>query len=225
LIEHELLGTAQIPGQTGELHLYRHDGDFTFRVRGIELMSSRVHGSEELLAELALRRLLDTHRARVLIGGLGMGFTLARVLCLVGDAAEVEVAELVPEVVDWNRRWIGQCNGHPLRDRRVQLIEGDVAPCIRGARGAYDAILLDVDNGPEGLVLEANDWLYSETGLAAAGAALRPGGVLAVWSSSAHPWFTDRLQDTGFAVAERRVRARRTRGPRRTIWLAEPAVR
>lgn len=217
------MGTAHVPGQTGDLQLYRHDRDFTFRVRGVELMSSREHGSEELLAELALARLPSTDSARVLVGGLGMGFTLARVLQLVGAAAAVEVVELVPEVVTWNREWLGDLNGHPLRDARVTVIEGDVARHIRDARSKYDAILLDVDNGPEGLMRETNDRLYSGRGLIAAGVALRPGGVMAIWSAANHPWFKGRISRAGFDVSEERVRARRTKGARRTIWVATRA--
>ena len=222
MIPQELLDTAQVPGQVGELQLYRHDGDFILRVRGTDLMSSRVHGSEELLAELALDRLpgSGSGSARVLVGGLGMGFTLARVLDLVGTEAWVDVVELVPKVVAWNREWLGELNGHPLRDPRVTVLEGDVAQHIRDANSSYDTILLDVDNGPEGLTRNANDWLYDHHGLTTAGDALRPGGVLAIWSAAYHPWFSDRLRASGFEVLEQSVRARRTKGARRTIWLA-----
>ena len=220
VIPQELLDTAQVPGQVGELQLYRHDEDFILRVRGTDLMSSRVHGSEELLAELALDRLPGSGSARVLVGGLGMGFTLARVLDLVGTEAWVDVVELVPKVVAWNREWLGELNGHPLRDPRVTVIEGDVAQHIRDANSSYDTILLDVDNGPEGLTRNANDWLYDHHGLTTAGDALRPGGVLAIWSAAYHPWFSDRLRAAGFEVLEQSVRARRTKGARRTIWLA-----
>ena len=222
MIPQELLDTAQVPGQVGELQLYRHDGDFILRVRGTDLMSSRVHGSEELLAELALDRLpgSGSGSARVLVGGLGMGFTLARVLDLVGTEAWVDVVELVPKVVAWNREWLGELNGHPLRDPRVMVLEGDVAQHIRDANSSYDTILLDVDNGPEGLTRNANDWLYDHHGLTTAGDALRPGGVLAIWSAAYHPWFSDRLRAAGFEVLEQPVRARRTKGARRTIWLA-----
>ncbi len=221
MIPRKLLGTARIPGQAGELQLYRHDHDFIFRVHGTELMTSRVHGSEQLLAELALARLPSTRTSRVLVGGLGMGYTLASVLGLVGAEARVEVVELVPEVVAWNHEWLGDLNGHPLRDPRVGVLEGDVGQRIRDPEpGGYDAILLDVDNGPEGLTRTDNEWLYGHTGLASTGDALRAGGVLAVWSSAQHPWFTRRLQDAGFEVSEERVRARRTKGERRHIWLA-----
>lgn len=220
VIPQELLGTANVPGQDGELKLYRHDRDFIFRVNGAELMTSRAHGSEELLAELALARLPEMGAARVLVGGLGMGFTLAKVLSLVGDNAVVDVVELVPEVVAWNREWLGELNGHPLGDPRVRLIEGDVVPRIRGAKADYDAILLDVDNGPEGLTRESNDRLYNRRGLSSARTALRRGGVLAIWSSANHPWFTKRIASCGLEVSEERVRARRAKGARRTIWVA-----
>ena len=173
MIPRELLDTAQIPGQAGEMQLYRHDGDFIFRVHGADLMTSRVHGSEELLAELALARLADADvgNARVLVGGLGMGFTLASVLGLVGDEARVEVIELIPEVLAWNRQWLGELAGHPLRDARVSVRQGDVVRCIREAGSDYDAILLDVDNGPEALTREGNNRFYSARGLSAARAA------------------------------------------------------
>ncbi len=207
------------------MRLYRHDRDFMVRVRGLELMSSRETGSEEMLAEFALARLADTTHAHVMVGGLGMGFTLARVLGLVGADAVAEVVELVPEIIEWNRRWLGDLNGHPLRDERVVVVEGDVRDRIRSSKAAYDAILLDVDNGPEGLVRKSNDHLYSKEGLKAAAAALRPGGILAVWSISNEQWFTDRIRSTGFEVTEERVRARRRKGPKRTIWLATPTAR
>jgi len=220
VIPEETLGTARIPGQAGEIQLCRHDRDFTFRVRGIELMTSREHGSEELLAERALARVPSTDSARVLVGGLGMGFTLARTLQLVGAAARVEVVELVPEVISWNREWLGELTGHPLSDRRVTALTGDVLQRIRRANADYDAILLDVDNGPEALTRPANDRLYDRTGLLAAGVALRPGGVLAIWSSTSDPRFAKRLRSAGYAAREERVRARLTRGPQRTIWIA-----
>ena len=220
MIPRELLATAHIPDQGGELQLYRHDGDYIFRIHGADLMTSRVHGSEELLAELALARLADAGDARVLVGGLGMGFTLATVLRLVGAEARVEVLELIPEVLAWNHEWLGELNGHPVRDARVSVRQGDVGRCIRESRAAYDAILLDVDNGPEALTREGNSRLYSARGLAAARNALRPGGVLAIWSATNLPWFTDRLRAARFEVSVERVRARRDKGARQTIWLA-----
>jgi len=211
-----------VPGHLAELRCFRHDGDFTIWIDGTELMSSRVHGSEEALAELALRRLGRCKAPRVLVGGLGMGFTLARALELVDQEAVVDVAELVPEVVTWNRELLGQCARHPLRDPRTNLIVGDVVEVIAAARGTYDAMLLDVDNGPEGLSRPSNEGIYDDRGLVAARAALRPGGVLAVWSSWANVPFTERLRRGGFTAEVHTVRARRTRGPRRTIWVATP---
>ncbi|MCA8940994.1 MAG: spermidine synthase [Planctomycetes bacterium] len=225
MIPQEHLATATIPGQDTELRLYRHDKDYMFLIRGKELMSSRIHGSEELLAELAIESIDAPESARVLVGGLGMGFTLSTLLGLVGPNAEIEVVELVPEVVAWNREWLGELNGHPLDDPRVAVFEGDVVPRIRAGKASYDAILLDVDNGPEGLVRPQNDRLYNTSGLANARQALRPGGVLAIWSSMPHEWFTDKLRHAKFQVDEKRVRARRTKGPRRTIWIAKKPAR
>jgi len=233
LIPHELLGTAAVPaprssegahssaGPRSELQLYRHDGDFTLRINRHELMSSRVYGSEQVLAEVALQRLPPERASpRILVGGLGMGFTLARALALLPATAEVVVAEIVPEVVLWNRQWLGALTGHPLDDVRVQVYEGDVGALLAAPGVGFDAILLDVDNGPEGLTCATNDELYAARGLAVAVAALRPAGVLAVWSSASHPQFA-RLRAAGLSVDEVRTKARRTRGPVRTIWVAQ----
>ncbi|MBX3464143.1 MAG: spermidine synthase [Planctomycetes bacterium] len=219
MIPRELLATARMPGNTGELRCYRHDGDFAIWIGGTELMSSPVHGSEEQMAELAFERLGPRPGSQVLVGGLGMGFTLARTLALVDATAVVEVAELVPAVVEWNRELIGHCAGHPLRDERVRLFVGDVRERITG-KGAYDVVLLDVDNGPEGLSRRANDAIYDDRSLVALRASLRAGGVLAVWSSADDPRFAGRLRRANFDVETHHVRARRTKGPRRTIWIA-----
>ena len=214
------MGTAAVPGSRAELRCWRHDRDFSFRLGGVELMSSRAHGSEEQLAELACERLGErAAAAAVLVGGLGMGFTLARALALLGPAARVVVAELVPAVVQWNRELLGHLAGHPLRDPRVEVVIDDVGAVLRGGQARFDAVLLDVDNGPAGLVRAANDGLYGERGLAAAAAALRPGGVLAVWSAGRDPAFALRLRRAGLRADEVRTRARRTRGAVRTIWL------
>ena len=191
-------------------------------VGGGELMNTRMHGSEDALAELACMCVAKRPHPRVLIGGLGMGFTLAAALQQLGSEAEVTVAELVPAVVEWNRGPLGAHAGYPLSDPRTQVRVGDVAALIKAGRSAYDAILLDVDNGPEGLTHSENDWLYSVAGLHAAFAALRPGGVLAVWSAGADRAFSERLRQIGFLVEERQVRAHaRGKGARHTIWLAE----
>lgn len=220
MIPTELVGTAEVPGNLDKLRFYRHDRDFTFRVNGTELMSSRVHGSEEVLAELALRRLGARKAVHVLVGGLGMGFTLARALQLVDAESQVTVTELVPEVVTWNQTLLGELTGYPLKDPRTKVILGDLWEEIAGARSRYDVMLLDVDNGPEGLSRPDNDRLYDDDGLEKARLALRPGGVLAIWSAREDPPFTARLRRLGFQVEEHQVRARRTRGPRRTIWVA-----
>jgi len=214
------LATAQIPGG-GELRLMRRGEEFSIRLGANELMNSRLGGSEEALATLACQKLAGRGRPRVLIGGLGMGFTLRAALKVFKDNAAIDVAELVPEVIAWGRGEMAGLFGDSLTDRRVTLLERDVGELIRAAAGRYDAILLDVDNGPEGLSRAANDQLYHPRGLADARAALRDGGVLAVWSSGPDENFTRRLRRSGFAVNEVPVRAVGKRsGSRHWIWLA-----
>jgi len=221
VIPWEFLDSARVPGNGGELRLYRRGGEFSIRVDGCELMNSRVHGSEDALAELACAMVADISRPRILIGGMGMGYTLAAALRQLGSGARIVVAELVPEVVEWNRSAFAELAGHPLQDGRITVWVGDVAQLLKGKKQAYDAILLDVDNGPEGLTGQDNDWLYSRAGLQAAFAALRPAGVLAVWSASPDRAFSLRLHRAGFEVDEVRVRARgSSKGGRHTIWLA-----
>jgi spermidine synthase len=216
------IGTALIPGTKIELQLYQSGELFSIKIPGRgDLMNSRMHGSEKALAELACEKLGHPPAPRLLIGGLGMGFTLAAALRAVGPDAEVVVAELVPEVVEWNRTVIGAPAGHPLADPRSRVYVGDVGDVIRQTVGGFDAILMDVDNGPEGLVRRENDWLYGAEGLRAARSALRARGVLAVWSASPDRAFSKRLQDAGFAVDEHVVRPHRAgKGPRHTIWIA-----
>lgn len=217
----ELLDTAAVPGDDKALRLYRRSDEFSIRIAGRgELMNSRVHGSEDALAEQACARLAGCVKPRVLIGGLGMGFTLAAALRHVSDEAQIVVAELVPAVVTWNRGPLGASAGHPLDDPRVTVRECDVARLIKADLQAYDAILLDVDNGPEGLTRKANDWLYSVPGLSAAYAALRPRGVLAVWSAGPDRDFSERLRKVGFEVDEVRVRAHGSKGARHILWFA-----
>jgi spermidine synthase len=216
-----LLDSAPVPGAKGVLRLYQRGEEFSIRVGNCELMNSRAHGSEDALAELACAGLAERVRPRLLIGGLGMGYTLSAALRSVGAEARIEVAELVPAVVAWNRGAVGELAGHPLRDPRVTLREGDVGAVIRASPGGYDAILLDVDNGPEGLTRTGNDWLYGLDGLTAAYAALRAAGLLAVWSGGPDPAFAQRLRKVGFAVEERCVRGHRARGSARYIvWVA-----
>jgi spermidine synthase len=216
-----LLDSAQVPGNGGELQLYQRHNEFSVKIVGRgELMNSRTHGSEDALAEYSCARLVDCAKPQLLIGGLGMGFTLAAALRHLGSQAQVVVAELVPAVVAWNRGPLGDRTGHPLRDPRVTVCEMDVARLLMAGEQTYDAILLDVDNGPEGLTRKENDWLYSIDGLNEAYAALRPRGVLAVWSAGPDRNFSQRLQKVGFEVDEVRVRAHGSKGARHTIWLA-----
>jgi len=214
-----LLETAAVPGG-GELTLWQHVRDFAIRVGRDELMSSRAHGSEEALASRAYERLGQRDRPAVLIGGLGMGFTTAAALRTLPPDGTITVAELVPAVVAWNRGPLAPLAGNPLADPRVTVYEGDVATLLRAHDSAYDVILLDVDNGPHALTSEANHWLYGQTGLQRAYKAMRPGGVLAVWSATPHEPFTKRLTQVGFSAEAIRVPAHGTRGARHVIWLA-----
>ena len=216
------LDSARVPGG-GELRLKQRGTEFSIMLGANELMNSRLSGSEEALARLACARLGGRLAPHLLIGGLGMGFTLRAALAELPGDARVTVAELVPEVVAWARGPMAGVFEGCLDDPRVTVRETDVADLIRPARAAYDAILLDVDNGPEGLSRKANDALYDHSGLAAARVALRPGGVLAVWSSAPDAGFARRLGQAGFSVEETRVRARRGGGgARHVIWLAAP---
>lgn len=218
----ELLDTADIPRNGGQLRLLRRGDEFSIRLAGSQgdLMNSRTHGSEDALGALACARCSTTESARVLIGGLGMGFTLAAALDVLPKNAKVEVAELVPGVLKWNREILGECANEPLVDNRVEVNISDVADLINRASGEYDAIVLDVDNGPEGLTHPENDDLYSLQGLGAAHHALRKSGVLAVWSATPAPRFTTLLKKAGFTVEEKRVRAHKGKGSRHVIWLA-----
>jgi spermidine synthase len=216
-----LLDTATVPGDGGVMKLYQRAFEFSISVKNDELMNSRMHGSEDALAELACKRVADRETPRVLIGGLGMGFTLRSALNHLGDTAEVVVAELVPAVVKWNRSHLADLAEKPLDDPRVMVRESDVGLVIQEQEQAYDAIMLDVDNGPDGLTHEGNDRLYTQGGLSAAKAALKPGGILAVWSAEPDRAFSKRLRGAGFKMEEVPVRARGTKGRWHTIWLAE----
>jgi len=216
------LGEAPIPGTDQTLFLYQGKDDFFIKISGgHELMSTRKHGSEDALGTLSCKRLKQPETAKVLIGGLGMGFTLAAVLSVVGSKAEVTVAELIPEVVDWNRGPLGEHSGKPLDDPRTKIHVGDVAKLLRQSSACFDVIALDVDNGPEGLTKSQNDWLYSTAGILAAQDALRNStGILAYWSAGPDQAFHDRLRRCGFMVDEVIVHAHGKKGARHTIWLA-----
>lgn len=223
MIRREHIGTAQVPG--GEpLELFRHDRDFMI-VRGHnELMSTRKWGSEEALATMSAERIGGVAAPHVLIGGYGMGFTLRAALRVLPAQARITVVELVPEIIAWARGPMAEIAAGCLDDPRVTLLMGDVAAAIANGRGRYDAILLDVDNGPDGLVRAENDVLYAPAGLRHARAALTPGGVLAIWSAAPDPSFTRRLRSNGFAVEEVQVAARSNgKGPRHVIWFARRA--
>jgi spermidine synthase len=221
MIPWKLIDSSIIPGDGGEIRLYQRGTEFSIRVGNYELMNNRIYGSEDALASMTCQRLPHPERARVLIGGLGMGFTLARVLQNVGALSEVVQAELVPAVVRWNRGPLAPFAGNPLADPRVTVREEDVGRVIRSERNAYDAILLDVDNGPTSLTSKTNDWLYGMSGLRAASAALKPEGILAVWSAGPDDKFTKRLHQAGFTSEQVRVRSRgEAGGARYLIWLA-----
>lgn len=216
----ELIATAQIPGGE-ELRLYKRDTDFIIALGANELMSSRSSGSEEALALMTCERLQNAEAPHLLIGGYGMGFTLRAAQTKLGPQARFTVVELVPEIIDWARGPMGELTAGCLDDPRVELATRDVARVIRNADRAYDAILLDVDNGPDGLTRVDNDQLYSTHGLTAAKRALKLGGVLAIWSAAQNERFARRLKHTGFEVEEVMVRAGRNgKGARHIIWFA-----
>ena len=216
------LDTSSIPGGKEELRLMRRGGEFSIMLGQNELMNSRLSGSEEALAVLACERIGQRRKAHILIGGLGMGFTLRAALGVAAPDASVTVAELVPAVTAWARGPMAELHGTSLDDPRVTLHQGDVGQLIWSGRSAYDAILLDIDNGPAGLTRASNDRLYDAVGLGQALVALRPGGVLAVWSAAPDRHFAKLLHKMGFAVEEHRVRATAGGGgARHVIWLAE----
>jgi spermidine synthase len=220
MIPRELLATADVPG--GEpLRLFRRGRDFMIVVDRNELMNSRMSGSEEALARLAAERLRPGRAPHLLIGGYGMGFTLRAALACLGPEAAITVAELVPEIIDWARGPMAELTAGCLEDPRVCVRLADVGTLIASGAGAYDAILLDVDNGPDGLTRASNEWLYTPEGIAAAKAALRAGGILAVWSAAPDATFSRRLRAASFAVEEVALRARSNgKGPRHVIWFA-----
>jgi spermidine synthase len=220
-----VLGRARTPDGT-ELTLVSHTTEYAMLADGQSLMSSRVHGSEDALAVLGCRRASTLPHPNVLVGGLGMGFTLRAALDVLPAAAHLLVVELVPAVVEWNRGPLGVLAKHPLDDRRVRVEIGDVAVALQSRPGYFDAVLLDVDNGPVALTTSTNAGLYDSPGLARVLASLRPGGVLALWSAGDDRGFERRLRAAGARVQRERVRGRsNNRGPRHTILIAHNAER
>jgi spermidine synthase len=216
----ELLGETTTPDGS-DIKLTRRTNEYIILANGKTLMSSRMHGSEEALATFACRNLRTAERPCVLIGGLGMGFTLRAALDLLPSDAKVVVAELVPAIVEWNRGALGPLAKHPLRDKRVKTEVGDVAVSISSRHSHFDTVLLDVDNGPSAFTTPQNSMLYDDRGLAAIRAALKSGGVLAIWSARDNRKFEQRLRYGGFAVQVERVRGRLKKGgPHHTIFLA-----
>jgi len=221
MIPRVLIDSAVVPGGGGELRLVQRGDDFWIMLGANALMSTRLRGSEEALATLACERMAGRPRPAILIGGLGMGFTLRAALGALGRDARVEVSELVPAIVKWARGPMAHVHGGSLDDPRVRIVEEDVVGLIAAARSSYDSILLDVDNGPDALSRESNDRLYDLDGLHRAKAALKPGGLLAIWSAAPDPAFTRRLGKAGFKVEEVTVRAHAGRkGTKHMIWLA-----
>ncbi|MCD4676563.1 MAG: hypothetical protein K8S18_11305 [Desulfobacula sp.] len=222
MIPWEEIDRAKVPLHEGEVTLFRRGTEFSIRTAGTELMNSRVHGSEDALARLTCSRIQQKAGLRILIGGLGMGYTLATALKQSKPDTHIIVSELIPAVVKWNREHLGHLARMPLDDPRVSVREEDVVKIIKKSKSAWDAILLDVDNGPAGLTRKANDRLYSKSGLKTSFDALCTKGILAVWSSGMDEAFTRRLKQCGFQTETITVRARKSgKGSRHTIWLAQ----
>ena len=218
---YEKLGECRTPNGT-VLAFYRHDGAFLIRADGIELMSTRRHLSEDRLAEVACRPLKDTAGARVLIGGLGLGFTLRAALRELREDAEVVVAELVAEVIEWNANPAYNLSAAAIADSRTRIVRDDVVNVLRDNAGAFDAIMLDTDNGPDGMLMSENARLYDMRGIALTVAALRTGGSIAYWSVGDDPRFVDALKRAKLTVQTLRVRAHDTAGPMHTLYVAAP---
>nr|WP_297348541.1 hypothetical protein [uncultured Glaciecola sp.] len=216
------LGKAQIPNNGGELTFSQRDAEFSIRLSGIrgELMNSRVYNSEKELSQMGCEHITSATTAHVLVGGLGMGFTLSEALRMVSNKSQVTVAELIPEVVEWNRGPLGKCANDPLHDPRTKIHMGDVKELLTTQQPTFDAILLDVDNGPEGLTHSDNNWIYSLKGLQDIYKVLRPKGMLAIWSAGPDYLFTVRLKKAGYEVSTRIARARKGKGSKHTIFLA-----
>ena len=217
----ERLGEAQTPNGT-RITLYRHDGAYLIRADGVELMSTRRHLSEDRLAEVACEPLRERPGARVLIGGLGLGFTLRAALRQLREDAEVVVAELVPEVIEWNADPRYDLSADAMRDPRVHIVNDDVVALLRASRGGFDAIMLDTDNGPAGMLMSENRPLYASRGVALTVAALRAAGRIVYWSVGDDPRFAAALRRSGLRVESLRVRAHDTAGPMHTLYVATP---
>ena len=218
-----LLGTARIPNDGGEMTLTQRDSEFSIKLKGVhgDLMSSRMYSSELALAELGCAHLLGVENTKVLVGGMGMGFTLAAALKATALSSEVLVAELVPEIIEWNKGPLGEVAGRPLDDTRARVYLGDVAELFMTKQASYDAVLLDVDNGPEAFTHDDNSDLYSLESLHAIRETLRPEGMLAVWSAWHDPRFTKKLRKAGFNTSYKTVRAHKGKGSKHTIYLAQ----
>lgn len=222
MIPWETIDQARVPGLGETVTLRKRGEEYSIRTRETELMNSRVHGSEDELARETLSRLSPKDSIRILIGGLGMGFTLAAALENAGPNSRITVAELIPAVVDWNKHHLGHLAGTPLTDSRVQVKTEDVMALIQQKASAWDAILLDVDNGPKGLTRAENNRLYTRSGIENSRRALTPGGIFSVWSAADDPAFTRLLNQCRFKTDIVRVRARKPgKGARHTIWLAQ----
>jgi spermidine synthase len=217
------LDTVQIPNDGGELKLSQRGDEFSIKLSGKrgELMNSRVFNSEKVLSQLGCAHIKPHHDAHILVGGLGMGYTLAAALKAVNADSVVTVAELIPEVVKWNEGPLGHCAGKPLQDPRTKVHIGDVKELLISRQPRFDAILLDVDNGPKGLTHSDNDWIYSEDGLKDIYDTLNPNGMLAIWSAGPDYLFSVRLKKIGFRVDTRDVQARPGKGSKHTIFLAK----
>lgn len=218
------LDTANIPNNGGELTLSQRDDEFSIRIKGKrgELMNSRVFNSEKVLSQLGCAHIKPHLDAHVLVGGLGMGYTLSAALKAVNEHSKVTVAELIPEVIKWNNGPLGHCAGNPLQDPRTLVHSGDVKELLSTRQPTFDAILLDVDNGPKGLTHKDNNWIYSEDGLKDIFDTLQPNGMLAIWSAGPDYLFTVRLKKIGFRVDTRTALAKagRKKSDEHTIFLA-----
>ena len=215
----KLLDSTSVAGEAHDMKLYQRGDEYSIKTGYSELMNSRMHSSEDILAELGCKNIRHKTGAHVLIGGLGMGFTLAETLKHTHKQANITVAELVPAVIQWNQSHLAELAGNPLQDSRVSVFQGDVGQLIRESNDTFDTILLDVDNGPEGLTRQENGALYSPNGLKAAKKALKPKGIFAVWSAFPEPRFTKRMKQAGFQTSEVPCRAHGKKGSKHMIWL------